>query len=102
MRFGKFNATSIQCELGQFYPVMDALYSFIASFNGISRDLSVQPTLLHERYLEKLYQFGVKKHYKDADGLFEGIIYGVEKSGKLIVQKNDQNVSYDLKELVFL
>lgn len=102
MQFGKFNATSIQCELGQFYPVKEALFSFITSFNAISRELADKPALLHERYLEKMYQFRKKSYYKDVDGIFEGEICGVEQSGKLIVQKNGQQVSYDLKEISFL
>lgn len=101
-RFGKFNATSVQCELGQFYPVKDALYSFIESYNAISEELMDKPTLIHERYMEKLYQYKMKKLYKDATGIFEGEICGVEQSGKLLVLKNDQKVSYDLKEISFL
>lgn len=100
--FGKFNATSIQSELGQFYPVKDALFSFIESFNSLSEDLLGNPALLHEEYLDKLYQFKQKKRYKDVSGEFEGEICGVEKSGKLIVLKDEQKVSYDLKEITFL
>lgn len=102
MRFGKFNATSIQCELGQFYPVKNALYSFIASFNKISEELLDKPIELHKRYLAKLYQFEEKKFYKDATGVFEGKICGVEQSGRLLVEKENQIVSYDLKEISFL
>lgn len=101
-RFRKFNATSIQSELGQFYPVKDALFSFIESFNTLSEELFGNSTLLHERYLEKLYQLNSKNRYKDATGEFEGEIRGVEQSGRLIVLKDEQEVSYDLKEITFL
>ncbi|PHR30018.1 MAG: biotin--[acetyl-CoA-carboxylase] ligase [Fluviicola sp.] len=101
-RFIQFDATSIQAELGQFYPVKDALFSFIESFNTLSEELFENSTLLHERYLEKLYQYKTKSQYKDATGEFEGEICGVERSGKLIVLKNEQEVSYDLKEITFL
>lgn len=101
-RFGKFNATSIQSELGQFYPVKDALFSFIESFNSLSEELFNQPKLLHERYLENLFQLNSKHFYKDDSGVFEGQICGVEQSGKLIVLKGDDKVSYDLKEIKFL
>lgn len=101
-RFGKFNATSIQSELGQFYPVKDALFSFIESFNTLTDELFDHPKLLHEQYLEKLYQLNMKSRYSDASGMFEGEICGVEQSGKLIVLKGNEKVSYDLKEISFL
>ncbi len=66
--FGKFNATSIQCELGQFYPVKDALFSFIESFNKLYKELIGNPSVLHERYLDKLYQYKSVCKYKDASG----------------------------------
>ena len=101
-RFGKFDATSIQCELGTFYPIQQALFSFIESFNLIADELMDAPALLNERYLNKLYQYKAKKMYKDASGIFEGQIQGIEQSGKLIVLKDNQEVSYDLKEITFL
>lgn len=100
--FGKFDATSVQSELGHFYPVRDALFSFLESFNKLYDELINNSALLGGRYLEKLYQYKSKKQYKDASGLFIGEICGVEQSGKLIVLKNDQKVSYDLKEITFL
>ncbi len=102
MRFGKFDATSIQCELGQFYPVRDALYSVVTSFNELSMELLNQPELLHERYLEKLYRYKSTHSFKDAEGVFKGEILGVAPSGKLIVLKNGGQVEYDLKEIKFL
>ena len=101
-RFGKFDATSIQSELGQFYPVKDALYSFIESFNLLSEELFGNSKLLHDGYLDKLYQFKQKKRYKDEGGEFEGEICGVEQSGKLIVVRDGQKVHYDLKTIAFL
>lgn len=101
-RFGKFNATSVQCELGTFHPIQNALFSFIESFNQISDELMDKPNLLHDRYLDKLYQYGTKSQYEDASGIFEGEICGVKQSGKLIVFRNNQKVSYDLKEIKFL
>ncbi|MDG1332244.1 MAG: biotin--[acetyl-CoA-carboxylase] ligase [Crocinitomicaceae bacterium] len=101
-RFGEFNATSIQSELGTFYPIRDALFSFIESFNLISDELLDRPSVLHDRYLDKLFQYKTKNTYEDASGVFEGEICGIEQSGKLIVQKDNQEVSYDLKEIKFL
>lgn len=102
MRFGKFDATSIQCELGQFYPVRDALFSFMSSYNEISAELLHRPEVLHQRYLEKLYRYKSVHSYKDATGIFKGSIQGVAPTGKLIVLKNDELVEYDLKEIKFL
>ena len=101
-RFGKFTATSIQNELGTFHPIQDTLFSFLESFKSVFDELMDQPALLHERYLEKLYQFNVKKLYEDQLGVFEGMIVAVEQSGRLIVLKNNEKVSYHLKEIPFL
>jgi len=101
-RFGKFTATSMQNELGTFYPIRDALFSFLESFRIVSDELLDQPELLHKRYIENLYRFETKHLYKDDSGIFEGTIVGVEQSGKLIVLKNEEKVRYDLKEISFL
>lgn len=101
-RFRNFKATSIQCEKGTFYPVRDALFSFLESFNLVYNELIGNPELLNQRYLNKLYQFKARSQYQDASGTFEGEIQGVERSGKLIVLKDGQKVTYDLKEIVFL
>ena len=100
-RFAKFDATSIQSELGKFYPVRDALFSYIESFNETSGLLN-DPKLLHERYMENLYRFRSVHAYEDAAGIFQGKIIGLEPSGRLIVLKGDQQVSYDLKEIKYV
>lgn len=102
MRFGKFRATSVQCELGSFYPIKDALFSFLESFRIVSNELIDNPNLLHERYLANLYQYKTKNFYEDESGTFEGEIQGIEPTGRLIVRKGNQEVSYDLKEIKFL
>jgi BirA family biotin operon repressor/biotin-[acetyl-CoA-carboxylase] ligase len=101
-RFGKFRATSVQCELGSFYPIRDALFSFLESFRLISDELMDNRYLLHDRYLDKLYQYQTKHFYEDESGVFEGEIIGIASSGRLIVLKDNQEVSYDLKEIKFL
>jgi BirA family transcriptional regulator, biotin operon repressor / biotin---[acetyl-CoA-carboxylase] ligase len=100
--FGEMNATSMRAQTGNYHSVGDALFSFIESFNAFSDDLMNKSEELHSAYLAKLHQFGELKAYSDAEGEFEGEICGIEPSGKLIVRKNDSEVSYDLKEIVFL
>ncbi|MFK7787247.1 MAG: biotin--[acetyl-CoA-carboxylase] ligase [Crocinitomicaceae bacterium] len=102
MRFGKFKATSVQCELGSFYPLNDALFSYLESFRLVSDELMNNSSLLNDRYLDNLYQYKTKSFYQDKSGTFEGEIQGVEPSGRLIVRKDNQEESYDLKEIKFL
>lgn len=99
--FGDLNATSMCLEKEQFYPVRDALFSFIASFNRLSIDLFSSSSNLHESYLDKLYQLNERKYYSDSKGEFEGEILGIDPTGKLRVDRNGEVTSYDLKEIRF-
>jgi BirA family transcriptional regulator, biotin operon repressor / biotin---[acetyl-CoA-carboxylase] ligase len=100
--FGTLNATSVQREKGNFVPTRDVLFSYLESFNSLYDWFSIRPELLHQAYLEQLYQLNEMRTYRDESGTFEGKIIGVEKSGRLIVLKNDIPQSYDLKEIAFL
>ncbi len=102
MEFGELNATSIRQETGQFYPIRDALFSFIEAFNQLLEALLSKPDELNERYLANLFQMNQRAWYLDAREKFEGEICGVEATGKLIILRNGEKMSYDLKEIHFL
>lgn len=103
IEFGELNATSVRIELGEFIAVRDVLMSWIHSFNeewnfynSFGRDK------VEERYLERLYGRDVLVEMEDDYGPFTGRVHGIEKSGKLRVEKGKQLFSYDLKELRFI
>ncbi len=58
---------------------------------------------INQDYLNCLYGFAEKRKFKDSEGLFFGIIKGVDSYGRLIVEKNTgiQSV-YDLKMIEFV
>ncbi len=57
---------------------------------------------LSEEFLKRLYLFNTWSLYKDVTGSFTGRIIGLEKSGRLLIEKEAGELkSYDIKELVF-
>ena len=59
--------------------------------------------LLNQKYLERLYQFGVKARYQDEEGNFEGTILGVNKIGQLQIKPSHGELrTYHFKEVAFL
>lgn len=58
--------------------------------------------LLSELYMKRLYRFDEWSLYKSDEGIFNGRICGVDRSGRLIIEhENGAFKSYDLKEIVF-
>lgn len=58
--------------------------------------------LNNKRYLKKLFQLNVKAKYKDSEGEFIGIIVDVNNDGRLVVNRNGEMKTYDMKEITFL
>jgi BirA family transcriptional regulator, biotin operon repressor / biotin---[acetyl-CoA-carboxylase] ligase len=100
--FQDFIATSIKAEIGAFKNVQEVLYSFIYSFNKTWNEFIKNTDRLNAEYHNNLYLKGVEAHYEDASGRFFGVIKGVQTTGRLIIQKNEELMEYDLKEIKFL
>ncbi|RDC56768.1 biotin--[acetyl-CoA-carboxylase] ligase [Pedobacter chinensis] len=58
-------------------------------------------SILQNIYLEKLYDFGVTATYKQNGEVFEGIITGVDDTGKLLMNINGSQRSFNFKEIEF-
>ncbi len=55
-----------------------------------------------EAYLKRLYLFNQWSLYKDSDGRFTGRIIAIERSGKILIEKENGTLkSYEIKELSF-
>jgi BirA family biotin operon repressor/biotin-[acetyl-CoA-carboxylase] ligase len=103
LEFNSLNATSVRTEINQFIPLMDALFSWIHSFNEEwSFYWSFGRDELEENYLRQLYGMNESVDMEDKNGQFSGTIQGVEKSGKLRVRRGGEILIYDLKELKFI
>lgn len=63
---------------------------------------SGQHHVISDQYIKKLYLYNKWSLYTDVEGKFTGRIIGVERSGRLLLEKEDGKIySYDLKEIRF-
>ncbi len=59
--------------------------------------------VIEEDYLSVLYGFGKEKKFQSGGEVFNGVIKGVNESGKLVVQMEDgREGKYDIKEIGFI
>jgi biotin-(acetyl-CoA carboxylase) ligase len=64
---------------------------------------SAQLNRINESYQGELYQLNEWKKFKYANEVIEARITGVDSNGKLqLMKKNDQRISADLKEIIFV
>ncbi|MCH2223453.1 MAG: biotin--[acetyl-CoA-carboxylase] ligase [Crocinitomicaceae bacterium] len=99
--FKGFNATSLFLETGTTYPIKDALLSFIDSMNGVFKDVVQGELNVELSYLDQLYRKNEMHPFEDSSGRFFGVVQGVAPNGRLIVKKQSEIVTYDLKEIRF-
>lgn len=97
------HATSLKGETGQFHKVLDLLFVLISELNfWYDKLLENDLKTIDEEYLKRLYKFNEKNTFRDVNGIFEGVIAGVEESGKLLVERDGVLKNYDLKEISFV
>ena len=58
--------------------------------------------LLKEKYLRHLYWLGENHVFSSRGENFSGCIAGIEENGKLIVMRENKEISYDLKDITFV
>lgn len=103
MEFGDLQATSLRRETGEFNQLQEVLFSFLESFNRLWQLYLIKGTNeINSLYHEHLYGKNILTEMKDSEGVFHGIILGVEPNGKLKVQKREEIKMYDLKEISFI
>jgi len=101
VEFGELNATSVFLETNLHRSIDEILFSFIRCFNERLTQGLMSQTLENE-YLENLFLLNIKCQFEDKDGVFEGVILGLDPIGQLKIQKSDKVMSYSLKEIRFL
>ncbi|MEY4603371.1 MAG: hypothetical protein RIT43_663 [Bacteroidota bacterium] len=95
--------SSIKGETHQFHNVMDVVFSVISDLNYWYDKFSKNEVeTIDEEYLNRLYRLNEHSSFADQNGAFEGIIRGVEVSGKLVMECRGGLNSYDLKEITFV
>ena len=103
----KFNiyrrkATSLKLITGKDYVVEDVLSNLAKKIEDRYSQLKLNPSKIHQDYLNQLYGYGIAKKYKDADGEFAAVIESVMPDGQIRLLKNGSLVNYDLKEIQFM
>ena len=101
--FDLTTATSIKLEKGQSFPIQEILFSFICSFN-LFYDQLISSRLkdIEDLYKSNLLGYEQKRIFEDERGEFLGIIRGVDPNGKLRMEVNGVEQTYDLKQLRFI
>ena len=97
--FGEIAATSIKKETGQFLPIEDVLYALIGSINSM---LTNSKSDLDRLYLEELYLRDRNAQFEVDGKVINGVIQGVDDAGRLIVIIEQEERSFDLKEIRFI
>lgn len=95
-------ATSVIQILQKDVPLMDIMEKisiFMEKYYLILR--AGKYSILQNDYLARLYNYDVSALYKKDGEIFEGIIRGVEDSGRLTVETKDGLKSFNFKEIEF-
>lgn len=100
--FKGFIATSVKNETGEFKSVKDVLYSFLYSFNKTWNMFINNLDSLDEEYHNLLYLRDINAKYQDNNGEFNGVLKGVQPSGRLLIEKEGRIKDYDFKEIKFI
>jgi BirA family biotin operon repressor/biotin-[acetyl-CoA-carboxylase] ligase len=97
------NATSVKQILQKDYDIRDILADICNNIEANYLALKAgKINFVRNTYLDRLYWFKENKRFR-ADGVeFEGTITGVEDNGLLIVSKDGEEATYNLKEIEFL
>ncbi|WP_316849906.1 biotin--[acetyl-CoA-carboxylase] ligase [Pedobacter agri] len=79
--------------------IMEKLFVFMEKYYLILK--SGKFSILHDIYLERLYNFGISRFYKQGGEVFEGIIDGVEENGQLLMNVGGTQKLFNFKEIEF-
>lgn len=100
--FGLLAASSMNAELGVRFSIDEVLFSYIHQFNLLIENKLLDSTALRSKYHEILVGLNQLRTFRDQQGEFEGVILGTDDRGCLIVDKQAEIKTYDLKEIEFI
>jgi BirA family biotin operon repressor/biotin-[acetyl-CoA-carboxylase] ligase len=97
------NPTSVKQILHRDYDLRAILAEICSHIEAQYLNLKAgrQDTLRRE-YVNELYWLNERHNFKSNNSVFEGIIKDVTPTGLLVVQKGEEEVIFDLKEIEFL
>jgi BirA family biotin operon repressor/biotin-[acetyl-CoA-carboxylase] ligase len=103
LEFNGLNATSIQQIKMEHFSIKDILMSLLDNFN-FQYDAILRHSfdLLQKKYEAILFRKDILSDFSDQSRTFKGIVLGVNESGQLRVQVDEQIRNYNLKEIEFI
>jgi BirA family biotin operon repressor/biotin-[acetyl-CoA-carboxylase] ligase len=100
---GASNATSVKQILQKDYDIRQILADICNHIEAYYLNLKAgKISFVRIAYLDRLYWFNENKRFRANGVEFNGVIIGVKENGLLIVQQNDGEKTYNLKEIEFL
>lgn len=101
--FSYQNAVSLQNICNQNVDRMDLLEHFLVSFER--RFINLKKGYIQalvNNYLNKMYWRNEVHVFKNSEGFFNGRIIGINKTGKLVVELEEEIKNFDFKEIEFI
>jgi BirA family biotin operon repressor/biotin-[acetyl-CoA-carboxylase] ligase len=96
-------ATSLALITGKEHDLQDELEALLEMLEARYLQLrQLDLTLLREEYLRNMYWLGEVHTFAAASDVFEGIIEGIDGSGKLVIKHNGRSRAFSLKEVSFV
>lgn len=100
---GAPNPTSLRAELGKEQNRDEILQQFLSRFRQLYASMLRDPETIRRIYKERLYQRGKRSQYKDATGIFSGLIIDVAIGGQLLIADANGDIRrYYFKEVEYL
>lgn len=100
---GAPNPTSLRAELGKEQNRDEVLQQFLSRFRQLYASMLRDPETIRRIYKERLYQRGKRSQYKDATGIFSGLIIDVAIDGQLLIADANGDIRrYYFKEVEYL
>ncbi|MAY84560.1 MAG: biotin--[acetyl-CoA-carboxylase] ligase [Flavobacteriales bacterium] len=95
-------ATSLKMELGKDMDRKILLEDLLQSFNTRINQLARNADQLNRDYHNLLYGRGRFMNFESEGNQFQGKVKGVDHSGTLIIEKGEEELQFNVKELKFL
>jgi BirA family biotin operon repressor/biotin-[acetyl-CoA-carboxylase] ligase len=100
---GATNATSVKQILQKDCNLRDILADICNNIEAYYLTLKAgKINFVRNAYLDRLYWFNQNKRFRAAGEIFNGTITGVKQNGLLVVNKDGEETTYNLKEIEFL
>ncbi|MGJ8661426.1 MAG: biotin--[acetyl-CoA-carboxylase] ligase [Bacteroidota bacterium] len=93
-------ATSLKNEIGSFTPISEVLDSLLLQLN-LYYEMFAKNNFseLEKNYFKHLWGFQELKKFSDKNGDFSGTITGISDNGLLIIETEEGQREYDIKEI---